>query len=345
VRLTFIFIFLASYAFGQYDHISVYPDLEGDELSSNLVDDYKPNQLMRLSMVRDTLYGKVHFHDDSVRCVYTGLAKYLDLTEDPSTFLFQDGGNSDLNLEHCYPQAKGAGFGNARGDMHHLFPTRVPVNTARGNDAFMEIEDSETEEWFYKEETLESPPTSMRDSYSEDIPEGFEPREDFKGNVARAYFYFYTMYRDQADSEDPDYFDLQVETLCDWHEADPVDSLEWVRTFLIANYQEDKPNPFVLDCRLARLYCSSISEACQTVNTEEIGEASFSLSKSTYHPNERLVFASSISKDNTMAISSLDGLLISQTLVSSLRAPEMPGMYILSGDLNGQLVSIKFLVR
>jgi hypothetical protein len=41
---------------------------------------------------------------------------------------------------------------------------------------------------------------------------------------------------------------------------DPVDSLEWQRSNLIAQYQDHKANPFVLDCSLVqRTYCPSNS--------------------------------------------------------------------------------------
>lgn len=54
--------------------------------------------------------------------------------------------------------------------------------------------------------------------------------------------------------------------LCDWHLKDPVDSLEWARTFQIAQFQDKKPNPFVLDCSLARrTYCTT-STPCLQIN-------------------------------------------------------------------------------
>lgn len=252
----------------QFDHRSVFPDLEDDALFDALVSGYKTNSTLSLSDTRDTLYRRVHFYDDSVRCVYSGLARFLNPIDDPSQQLFDNGGNTDINLEHSYPRSKGSADGLAVSDMHHLFPTRVPVNSARASDPFQELNDNQTTAWFYKDLTLSSPPSSAIDNFAEDTSEGFEPREDFKGNVARAAFYFYTMYRDEADDADPDFFELQRETLCGWHEQDPVDSLEWVRNTIIASYQDDKENPFILDCRLARLYCSDISTSCRTVSVD-----------------------------------------------------------------------------
>ena len=76
-------------------------------------------------------------------------------------------------------------------------------------------------------------------------------------------FYFYTMYKAQADLANSTFFEAQRETLCLWHYADPVDSLEWARTFLIAGFQQGKPNPFVLDCTLPeRSYCQGMGLVC-----------------------------------------------------------------------------------
>jgi hypothetical protein len=57
-------------------------------------------------------------------------------------------------------------------------------------------------------------------------------------------FYFYTMYSDVADD---DFFEGQKEVLQAWHEQDPANEDEILRTWKIADYQEDKPNPFILD--------------------------------------------------------------------------------------------------
>ena len=47
-------------------------------------------------------------------------------------------------------------------------------------------------------------------------------------------------------------FGIRKNTLFDWHYLDPVDQEEEDRTWLIASYQEEKPNPFIIDTSLAR---------------------------------------------------------------------------------------------
>ena len=64
--------------------------------------------------------------------------------------------------------------------------------------------------------------------------------------------YFYTMYSDVADNN---FWGLQKETLFNWHLEDYPDTDELNRTWAIASYQQNKPNPFVIDNSLMeRIY-------------------------------------------------------------------------------------------
>ncbi len=256
---------------GQFDFQSVYPDLEGEALLEKVIEDYKPGIVLDYSQARDTMYKVIYNVNDTVYGVYTNYGIFLPDNVDPSTYLYKNGKPNGINAEHTFPRSKGAGEGNAKSDMHHLFPSKTNVNSDRGSLPFNDIDDNLTKDWYYKQIILHNIPNSNIDEYSEHISQYFEPREAHKGNVARAMFYFYTMYKQQADSEDPNYFDKQKETLCKWHFQDPVDSLEWKRTWMIAKYQENKPNPFVLDCSLAsRTYCDFISDACTLVENKEV---------------------------------------------------------------------------
>jgi endonuclease I len=251
--------------FSQYNQQVLFPDLEGEALLEKLVEEYKAQIIfMDYGESRDTLFSKVYMKDDSLKCVYSGHTLFLDPNRDPTTFVYMNGSDNGINTEHTYPRSKGAEFGNPKSDMHHLFPTRSKVNEERSNFPFGEIDDDETDLWFYKNQSSFSKPTQNIDAYSEWKWQIFEPREDHKGNVARAIFYFYTMYKDLADAEDPDFFWDMVPTLCEWHLLDPVDSLEWERTYIIAKYQQF-PNPFVLDCSLvSRTYCEMTENPCTT---------------------------------------------------------------------------------
>jgi len=267
--ITLLFIF-QNFAFSQFDHREVHKGLEGEILFEKLVDDYKPSNVLPFNNSRDTLFAIIYAVDNVLECVYSGHQVELDPNEDPTVSAYQNGNANGINTEHTYPKSMGAASGNAEADMHHLYPTRTAVNSARGNDPFAEIPDDQTSNWYYLNQNQSSTPTSDIELWSEDRKNGFEPKEAHKGNTARAMFYFYTMYRGEATQANPNFFDQQVNTLCDWHWQDPVDENEWNRNQRIATYQSDKENPFILDCSLAaRLYCPQIDDACATVDVLE----------------------------------------------------------------------------
>jgi hypothetical protein len=70
-----------------------------------------------------------------------------------------------------------------------------------------------------------------------------------EGNTARALFYIETMY---AEDTGDGWFTPQMRTLYDWSYLDPADQAEYDRTFRVASFQSDRPNPFILDSTLIR---------------------------------------------------------------------------------------------
>lgn len=194
------------------------------------------------------------------RGLYTGLFVPFDgiPNDDPSQDVFNGGSSPQcINQEHIWPRSEGTGNGNAERDMHHLVPTRCDVNTARSNYPFGESPDTQTSRWYRLEDDQTSIPAIALDEWSERLGNTlFEPREDAKGDVARALFYIRTMYGPEAEGVDHllnlIWFEQQLETLYDWHYADPVDEDELERTWAVASFQEGKPNPFVIDSTLIR---------------------------------------------------------------------------------------------
>lgn len=223
----------------------IFPGLSGQALLDNLVIAYKPATVLSYNDARDLMFGTLNNVNDSVACFYTDYKVYIDpsSTLAPRTQAY----NAGLDTEHSWPQSLGA-TGNARSDIHHLFPTRTNVNSDRGNLPYGEINDVLTDRWYYLSQVTTTIPGANIDEYSElDLNVRFEVREDHKGNIARALFYFYTMYEDQAD---PAFFTVQKNVLRQWNSLDPVDGAEMTRTNQIAVVQDNKPNPFVLDTTL-----------------------------------------------------------------------------------------------
>ncbi|HPC36336.1 MAG TPA: endonuclease [Candidatus Marinimicrobia bacterium] len=232
----------------------LWPELNGTALWDSVIANFKPTKTLGYDKARDTMYAVIDLKDgDSLSCVYTGYTIKLDRTKDPST----DAYNKSIDCEHTWPQSMGADSEPQRSNLHHLYPTFTNVNSSRGNDPFAEIPDANTDKWWYLNKSQTTIPTTNIDKYSEkenDPPACFEPREDHKGNCARSMFYFYAMYSDAYFAKDPDttFWNFQKETLLAWNYYDTVDAKEYARTWKIAAYQDNKPNPFVLDSTLAR---------------------------------------------------------------------------------------------
>ena len=214
--------------------------MTGDSLVDYLRLNYKTNSTLGYSHARDTLYLQIERNNGQVKGVYTNYSITLPDGLDPSTYLYENG----IDCEHVWPQSKYEGIDPMKSDLHHLRPSKSNVNSSRGNKPFGENPDSYTDTWFWMNQSQSTIPTVNINEYSESETAYFEPREDRKGDIARSMFYFYTMYSEVANEN---FWQEQKETLKIWHEQDPSNNDEIIRTWAIAAYQQNKPNPFILD--------------------------------------------------------------------------------------------------
>ncbi|MBD2560763.1 MULTISPECIES: endonuclease [Nostoc] len=235
------------------DSAIILPELSKFALVDELAKEYTPNKVLNYDRARDQMFAIIDNRAGIVTDIYASYPIRLTGSGDPS----QEADKLGLNTEHVWPQSKGADKGNSRSDLHHLFPARENINSERGNKPFDDIADTVTNKW-YRNDTVQSTiPTSAIDEFSESASAKFEPREKVKGDIARAMFYFYTIYRNQAERVDRNYFQNQRQILCKWNQQDPPDITEIERSHAIAKFQGND-NPFVLDATLAeRAYCNS----------------------------------------------------------------------------------------
>ncbi len=296
LRLSLLLLILSGAAMAQ-GTANIFPSLSGQELIDSLRQNYKPQSVLSYDEARDVMFSEIDNHDDSVSCRYSGYTIYINPSADPST----DAYNKGINTEHTWPQSKGADSGNPKSDLHHLYPCREQVNSSRGNDPFDEIADGETDKWWRDDYYLTSIPLSIIDEYSEKDNDGnrFEPREDHKGNAARAVFYLYTMYSEQLDSN---FFNQQKETLKDWNISDAVDSREETRNDAVAVYQDGKKNPFILDTTLVRRAYFEVSSAGGVANpssfsAQSAGSTQIDLSWQKNNNNDDVIIVWNLSGD------------------------------------------------
>ncbi|MET0402706.1 MAG: endonuclease, partial [Cystobacter sp.] len=159
-------------------------------------------------------------HDGKVKCVYTG--REVATNKIPNS--------SDMNTEHTWPQSQGA-TGAAKSDLHHLFPTDSKANSIRGSYPFGEVVDVK---W------SQNGAKFGKDAQGRNV---FEPPDAHKGNVARALFYFSTVYNKPIP-------DADEAVLKEWNHLDQVDAAEVARNTAIEKHQGNR-NPFVDDALLA----------------------------------------------------------------------------------------------
>lgn len=162
-----------------------------------------------------------------------------------------------------------------RSDLHNLVPDFTSVNSLSETFYYRELQNESAQVLYANASPTYAalrPENGMRLKrknggvhwIEKDPTSGyFEPDETRKGDVARIAFYTRLMYSDHLGHMATREFDDMMEDLCHWHQLDPVDEEEMTRTLHIAKFQDDKANPFVLDCTLAnRLYCPQNPAEC-----------------------------------------------------------------------------------
>lgn len=232
---------------------TLFPGVTGNALIDSIRVHFRPAVVKSYGEARDSMFMSFYYTDGGIVCFYTGDTVFV--SQPNARILAQ---NAGFNTEHIWPQSKFLGRGNAYSDLHHLRPVRADVNQSRNNYRFTFLDPSEVTHYWKGKTMVQSRPAGELGTWSKTKQSTtfdnslFEPRDAVKGDVARAMFYFYTMYEDAALATDRDFFESQMEDLYDFHYVDPADSTEHARTLLIASIQSGKANPFVLDSTLIR---------------------------------------------------------------------------------------------
>lgn len=199
--------------------------LQGQALLGALAGIVTRHKELGYDQARDVMFAEVDDLDDNdvVECDYTD--RQLSGVNDRKSAYH---GGKGFNAEHTWPQSLGA-VGTAKSDLHHLFPTDCEANSRRSSFPFGEVTQVE---WTDGGSKLGRNARGMT---------VFEPRDDQKGNTARAIFYFYAVYGRHADLSN---FRHEQETLKAWHQEDPVSATEKARNDAVYRFQGNR-NPFV----------------------------------------------------------------------------------------------------
>ena len=215
-----------------------------------------------------------------IHCLYrdhsdpSATIKAWSKADGSSAHVFKNGDNNAFNREHVWP--KSYGFGNDSGkdsslaynDVHHLMAGDGRVNQNEHNNnpygyvGQVKADAGSIYSWLSGNKNG----TSKTLGGSGTV---FEPRDEDKGDIARACFYMAARYNNVSGTESISYVNPNLEIvnyyttvtnissatvtgklgilsdLIAWHHADPVDEFEMHRNNLIYQNFQNNRNPFV----------------------------------------------------------------------------------------------------
>ena len=236
--------------------------LEGKDLENALSAHVRQGQVQ---LTYDQVWGALKIVDASngdttsgtVYLMYSNITVDADLTAG-------NGVPGVWNREHTWPKSRGIDeSGPGYTDIHHLRPTYVSTNSARGNNWFDECTDGCT--------VPACTPLCAPDT-AKDGDRSFMPPARVRGDVARSILYMAMRY-DGSESatidlkitncpENPAAVDMmgKLETILEWHRADPPSEDEIYRNNAVCDIQGNR-NPFVDHPELAdKIYLAASFE-------------------------------------------------------------------------------------
>lgn len=154
------------------------------------------------------------------------------------------------NREHSFPKSWFNEASPMYSDAFHIYPTDGKVNGQRSNYPYGECASGTTLASSGGVKALGRLGTSTFSGYTGKV---FEPDDEYKGDLARSYFYMAACYNSLIEDWDspmlasnsyPAYTTWAVNLLLKWHRQDPVSQKELDRNEVIYNHQENR-NPFI----------------------------------------------------------------------------------------------------
>jgi len=166
---------------------------------------------------------------------------------DPYSYSFNDecgqydGEGDCYNREHSWPSSWSHEDSRMKADLFHVYPTDGYVNNRRDNDPYGVVGDVD---WESQNGSL------LGDcQYGSQTIRVFEPIDEYKGDLARTYFYVAVAYMgsswDSNEMVDGPRIRPEAEAMLRaWHAADPVSSKETARNEAVQDIQDNR-NPFI----------------------------------------------------------------------------------------------------
>lgn len=149
------------------------------------------------------------------------------------------------NREHTLPRSWFKGSRLLESDLYHVYPTDGYVNNRRGDLPYGEVGIT-----IWESTNGSKIGQNTVGNYTKTV---FEPIDDYKGDIARTYFYMVTAYEDivpQWNSDQlegnsyPAFNNWSLKLLLKWHREDPVSLKEVRRNEEVSKIQGNR-NPFI----------------------------------------------------------------------------------------------------
>ncbi len=262
------------------------------------------------------------------------------------------GGNQEgdvYNREHSMPRSW---FGGAvdpmNTDLHHIFPVDKHVNAVRDNFPFGMVD---SPSWTSANGGKLG--TNVAGSFTGTV---FEPIDDYKGDLARAFFYMVTRYENLIENwtyseqgnnmfdhnKYPGYKSWVINMLMEWHENDPVSQKEIIRNNAVYQIQGNR-NPFVDHPDFVEKIWGDTTVAATNISHD------FEISVFPVPASEHFYFSAQ-EKIWELQIISLNGQIIMQEKPHSMKkqidiSQLESGIYIIRLYGNRNIFSEKLLVR
>ena len=180
-----------------------------------------------------------------------------DIYTDPfCTFSLSDHGTVysgecyTYNREHSFCQSWfGGGSDAPYSDMFHIYPVDSWMNSTRNNNPYGEVNNPVR---IFQNGSKFGPNSFVSSDNSTPTTSAFEPIQEFKGDIARSFFYMATRYLFEDDNfaiDQPMTYQSQLrpwalEMLKNWHILDPVSQKEIDRNNAIYSIQQNR-NPYI----------------------------------------------------------------------------------------------------
>lgn len=154
---------------------------------------------------------------------------------------------SGLNREHSFPKSWWGGDTDtpAYTDLNHLYPSEMKANTAKSNYPLGVCSSTS----FNNGVSKVGPPVTGQGGGAAKV---FEPADEYKGDLARAYFYMVCCYQNLTwrytymvqQNLYPTLNSWSVNLLLQWHRQDPPSQKEYDRNEEVYKIQNNR-NPFI----------------------------------------------------------------------------------------------------